>query len=66
MNGTVKFFSDVKGYGFLIGEGGGKDIFVHHTGIIGTGRRTLKEGENVTFDVITGEKGTQAVNVVKV
>jgi CspA family cold shock protein len=62
--GTVKWFSDQKGYGFIEREGE-KDVFVHHTAISGTGFKTLAEGERVTFDVEQGEKGPVAKNVVK-
>ena len=62
--GTVKWFSDQKGYGFIAVEGG-KDVFVHHTAIQGEGFRTLSEGQRVSFDITTGPKGEQAANVVK-
>ena len=60
--GTVKWFSEQKGYGF-IEQDGGDDLFVHHTGISGTGFKTLTEGQSVTFDVEKGPKGLQAANV---
>ena len=60
--GTVKWFSDKKGYGFIEQEDGA-DVFVHHSGINATGFKTLKEGDRVTFDVEEGEKGPSAVNV---
>ena len=64
MNGTVKWFNAKKGYGFITGEDQ-KEYFVHHTAIVSEGFRTLDEGENVTFDVETAEKGLTAVNVKK-
>ena len=63
--GTVKWFSNQKGYGFIATEDG-KDVFVHHTAIQGEGYKTLQEGQAVEFDVIQGPKGEQASNVVKV
>ena len=64
-NGTVKWFNEKKGYGFIEQEDG-TDVFVHHTGINGTGFKTLAEGDRVTFDVETGQKGLAAVNVTVV
>ena len=64
-NGTVKWFNDKKGYGFIESEDGG-DVFVHHTGIQGSGFKSLSEGDRVTFEVEQGDKGPSAVNVVKV
>lgn len=61
-NGTVKWFNATKGYGFITDEQG-KDIFVHYTGIVADGFKTLMEGQNVSFDTQTGTKGPQAVNV---
>jgi CspA family cold shock protein len=62
--GTVKWFSDQKGYGFIIPDEGGKDLFVHHTGLAGADHRSLVEGARVSFDAETGSKGRpQAVNV---
>ncbi len=61
--GTVKWFSDDKGFGFITPDGGGKDLFVHHTGIIGEGYLSLTEGSRVTFDIEQGEKAPKAVNV---
>jgi len=61
--GTVKWFSDQKGYGFIARDGG-PDVFVHHTAIQMTGFRTLKEGEMVSYDLLEGNKGLQAVNVI--
>lgn len=64
-NGTVKWFSDQKGYGFISPEGGEKDIFVHFSAIQGEGFKTLAEGQNVSFDETSGPKGKQAANVVR-
>lgn len=64
--GTVKWFSNQKGYGFITPENaGGKDVFVHHSAIQGTGFKTLNEGDVVEFDVVPGPKGEQAANVIK-
>ncbi|HHW03182.1 MAG TPA: cold-shock protein [Thermoanaerobacterales bacterium] len=65
MQGKVKWFNQEKGYGFIEVEGE-KDIFVHYTAIQQEGFKTLKEGEKVEFDVVEGQKGPQAANVVKV
>ena len=64
-NGIVKWFSDQKGYGFIEQENG-PDVFVHHTGIKGSGFKTLREGDRVTFDIEQGTKGPAAVNVTVV
>jgi len=64
--GTVKWFSQEKGYGFIIPDDGGEDLFVHHTGIVGEGFKTLDEGEKVSYEVTQGKKGMQAQNVSKV
>lgn len=61
-NGTVKWFNEKKGYGFIEQEDG-PDVFVHHTGINTSGFRTLNEGDQVTFDIEQGQKGPSAVNV---
>ncbi len=61
--GTVKWFNDQKGYGFITVEGG-SDVFVHFSAIQGTGFRTLREGQEVEFEITEGPKGKQAANVV--
>ena len=63
--GTVKWFSNQKGYGFITPDGGGKDVFVHHSAITGEGYKTLDEGQKVEFEVTQGPKGEQAANVHK-
>ena len=63
--GTVKWFSNQKGYGFITPDGGGKDVFVHHSAIQGEGYKTLDEGQAVEFEVTQGPKGEQAANVRK-
>jgi CspA family cold shock protein len=63
--GTVKWFNDAKGYGFIVRERGA-DVFVHHASIIAEGFRTLSEGDRVSFEVVEGPKGLQAKNVVKI
>jgi CspA family cold shock protein len=64
--GTVKWFNDQKGFGFITPEGGEKDCFVHHSAIQGSGFKSLTEGEKVEFDMVKGTKGPAAENVVKV
>ncbi len=61
--GTVKWFNDSKGYGFITQDGGGEDVFCHFTAIQGEGFRTLQEGQKVEFEVTRGPKGLQAANV---
>jgi CspA family cold shock protein len=63
--GTVKWFNAEKGYGFIAQADGGPDVFAHYSAITGTGYRELAEGETVSFDVEQGQKGPQAVNVVR-
>ncbi len=63
-NGTVKWFNDSKGFGFISQENG-DDVFVHHTAIQADGFKSLSEGDQVSFDVEDGEKGKKAANVVK-
>jgi cold shock protein len=61
-NGIVKWFNDSKGFGFIEQENG-KDVFVHHSAINGSGFKSLSEGDRVTFDVVQGAKGPSAANV---
>jgi CspA family cold shock protein len=62
MQGTVKFFNSEKGFGFISREGG-QDVFVHHTNIVGTGYKSLEDGQAVEFDIGPGRKGDEAQNV---
>lgn len=61
--GTVKWFNEAKGFGFIAPEDGGKDVFVHFSGISGEGFKTLHEGQQVQFETKEGPKGLQAVDV---
>ena len=63
LNGTVKWFNDSKGFGFIEQEAGGEDVFVHHSAIQGDGYRSLQEGAKVTYEVTQEAKGARAVNV---
>ena len=64
--GTVKWFNAEKGYGFIEPDDGSEDVFVHYTGIAGSGFRSLEEGDKVTYKMARGKKGMQAQNVSKV
>lgn len=63
--GEVKWFNNAKGWGFIIPEGGGEDIFVHFSAINGTGYKTLTPGQQVNYDLVKGERGLHAANVVE-
>lgn len=63
MRGVVKWFDVERGYGFITPDEGGKDLFVHHTNILGEGFKTLKEGARVEFETREGQKGPEATNV---
>jgi CspA family cold shock protein len=64
--GTVKWFNDEKGYGFISPDEGGEDLFVHYSGIEGNGFRSLEEGTKVSYEATRGKKGMQAENVTPV
>jgi CspA family cold shock protein len=64
-NGTVKWFNDSKGFGFITNTDDGSEVFVHHTSIQGNGFKSLAEGDKVSFDTEKGPKGPKAINVVK-
>jgi cold shock protein len=64
--GTVKWFNDSKGYGFIAPSDGGKDLFVHHSNVVGEGFKSLAEGASVEFEAAEGQKGPEARNVVQV
>lgn len=66
VTGTVKWFNDNKGFGFLTRDDGEKDVFVHHSAIRGQGYKSLSEGQRVEFDVVQGQKGPAAENVLPV
>jgi CspA family cold shock protein len=61
--GTVKWFNEAKGFGFIKQDEAGEDVFVHHTAIVAEGFRTLTEGQKVSFEIVKGPKGLQAANV---
>jgi CspA family cold shock protein len=65
ISGTVKWFNDAKGYGFLTPDGSATDVFVHFSAIEATGFKSLKDGDRVEFEVVKGQKGPQAANVRK-
>jgi CspA family cold shock protein len=66
VTGTVKWFNDSKGFGFITPEGGQKDCFVHHSAIRGEGFKSLTEGDRVEFEIVQGAKGPAAENVTKI
>ncbi len=64
-NGTVKWFNDSKGFGFITQDDGGADVFAHYSEIKGDGFKTLAEGDVVTYEVVEGDKGPKAINIEK-
>ncbi len=62
-NGTVKWFNDAKGFGFITPDGGGDDLFAHFSAIAGSGFKSLQEGQKVSYEKTTGPKGLQAANI---
>ena len=66
IEGTVKWFNDAKGFGFITQDGGGEDVFCHHTAIQAEGFRTLAEGERVRFEIVDSPKGPRAANVSRI
>ena len=65
MRGSVKWFNNAKGYGFLGRDDGGADVFVHYSAITGDGFKSLQENDRVEFEIVEGQKGPQAANVIK-
>ncbi|MFB2539776.1 MULTISPECIES: cold-shock protein [unclassified Acinetobacter] len=65
-NGTVKWFNEAKGFGFISQDNGGKDVFAHFSEISGSGFKTLTEGQRVSYNVTQGQKGDQASNIVSI
>jgi len=66
MQGTVKWFNDSKGFGFITPAEGGADLFVHYSDIVGSGRRSLQEGDRVEYETERGDRGPKATNVHKI
>jgi cold shock protein len=64
-SGRIKFFNDRKGWGFIEPDNGGEDVFVHYSAIVGEGYRTLTDGDRVSYELVSGDKGAQAKNVSK-